>query len=112
MGSRRLGGSMKDNDSLTTCHKCGSFIFSADTLNCSQCGEPRKLNMENLTYYKLESNDDKGYIIVGDLNTVSELIELDLSDVHPIEIEDLVYTITPIRMTEEEFRNLPENEDW
>ncbi len=63
-------------------------------------------------YFKLESNDDKGYIIVPDLLTVRELIDTDLGDVDPNDVEDVFYTITPVMMTADEYLALDANDDW
>jgi len=68
--------------------------------------------MEKEIYYKLESNDGKGYVIVQDLNTIRDMISMDVGDIDPNDVEQVYYTITPVLMTEEEYRNLPENEDW
>ena len=39
---------------------------------------------------------------------VRDVIEADLGDMHPNDVEDVEYTIKPVYMTEEEFNNLPE----
>lgn len=61
--------------------------------------------MEREIYYKLETNDESEPIVFDGLSAIKDLIEADISNVHPNEAGNLVYTITPVLMTEEEFRN-------
>jgi len=66
--------------------------------------------MEKQMYYCLSDNADLGGLYLNSMREVSEHIEMDLGDIEPSDRENVVYTISIVFMTEDEFGNLPEYE--
>ena len=64
--------------------------------------------MEKEIFFALSDNADLSNLYLENLDQVKEYILNDIGDIHPNEVEDVVYTIKPIRMTQQEFDNLPE----
>ena len=65
--------------------------------------------MQKKLYYQLSDGMDVSKIVMG-LSGVVAWIEGDMEGKTEEETEDYEYTITPVWMTEEEFKNLPEAE--
>jgi len=63
--------------------------------------------MEKKLYYKLEDNGDLSCTCES-IKICTDIMEGDILDVHPNERGDVIYTITPIYLTEEEYNSLPE----
>jgi len=64
--------------------------------------------MEKEIFYSLSDNADLGGLILANLDEVKNHILNDIGDIHPNEVEQVVYTIRPVLMTQDEFDNLPE----
>lgn len=65
--------------------------------------------MEKKLYYKLSDNADLGGVIIT-LQGCLDWIDTDMEQYSEEDSEDIVYTITPVWMTEHAFENLPEYE--
>lgn len=63
--------------------------------------------MEKTIYYRVESNGDLS-ATVNNIETAAELIKGDMESQD--DLDDLVYTIMPILLTQEEYDALPEME--
>lgn len=63
--------------------------------------------MEEKTFFTVESSSEFG-MTVATLDDAFESIRIDYEEIPIDEIEDVWYTITPNKMTQEEFDNLPE----
>ena len=64
--------------------------------------------MQKEIFYNLSDNADLSNLTLHDLDAVKEYIETDMGNIDPEDREKVVYTITPVLMTQDEFDNLPE----
>lgn len=64
--------------------------------------------MEKEIFYNLSDNADLSNLTLVNLDSVKEYILNDIGNIHPNEVRDVVYTICPVFMTQDEFYNLPE----
>lgn len=64
--------------------------------------------MEKEVYFCLSDNGDLNGLHLANMDEVKEHILNDIGDVHPDEVDQLVYTIKIVKMTEDEYNNLPE----
>lgn len=63
--------------------------------------------MEKKLYYNIQNNADLS-MTVKDVNCLKNIMDGDFHDLTQEQIEEYEYTITPVFMTDKEFRNLPE----
>lgn len=59
--------------------------------------------MDKEIYFKLSDNADLNELHLQNMQQVTEHILNDIGDMHPNEVEQLQYTITPVLMTPDEF---------
>lgn len=64
--------------------------------------------MEKEVYFCLSDNSDLNGLYLANMDEVKEYILNDIGDVHPDEVDQLVYTIKIVKMTEDEYNDLPE----
>lgn len=64
--------------------------------------------MEKEIYFVLSDNADLNGLYLPNMQAVTEHILNDIGDMHPNEVEQLQYQINIVRLTQDEYDNLPE----